>query len=142
VLNVLTALALIVLPQIDDGPYDLAFVEVRAGIWMAYRPDPYRSPVFGNVTIVLTDQDVVVVDAGSSPRAARHVVAKIRELTDLPVTTLVNTHGHEDHVLGNQAFLEAWPDVQIVARPGTRDYLESGRVQARVLAFNRNMTET
>ena len=70
----------------------------RDGVWMAYRPDPYRVPVFGNVTIIVTKQDVVVVDAGSSPRAARRVIDKIRALTDLPVSTLINTHGHEDHV--------------------------------------------
>jgi glyoxylase-like metal-dependent hydrolase (beta-lactamase superfamily II) len=142
VLSLLVILALLLSPQAGDGPYDLSFREVRDGVWMAYRPDPYRSPVFGNVTIILTEQDVVVVDAGSSPRAARHIIAKIRELTDLPVTTLINTHGHEDHILGNQEFVEAWPEVQIIARTGTRDYLESGRVQARVEAFPRDLMDT
>ncbi len=130
---------LLPLPQAGDGPYDVVFDEVREGIWMVSRPDPYRSPVFGNVTVIITDRDVVVVDAGSSPRAARRIIGKIRELTDLPVSTLVNTHGHEDHVLGNQVFVEAYPDIQLVARTGTRDYLESGRVQARVRAFSRAM---
>jgi len=142
VLPLLVILGLLLSPQAGDGPYDLAFTEVRNGVWMAYRPDPYRSPVFGNVTIILTEQDVVVVDAGSSPRAARHIIAKIRELTDLPVSTLINTHGHEDHILGNQEFVEAWPDLQIIARTGTRDYLESGRVQTRVETFPRSLSET
>jgi cyclase len=129
-------------PQAGDGPYDLAFREVRDGIWMGYRPDPYRSPVFGNVTIIVTAEDVVVVDAGASPLGARRIIEKIRDITDLPVSTLINTHGHEDHVLGNQMFAEAYPDIQIIARPGTRDYLDSGRVQARIGAFSRNMART
>lgn len=132
-------LMLLLSPQAGDGPYDLDFVEVRDGIWMGYRPDPYRSPVLGNITIIVTEEDVVVVDSGSSPRAARRIIDKIRELTELPVSALINTHGHEDHVLGNQVFAAAYPELQIVARPGTREYLESGGVQARVRGFGRAM---
>lgn len=139
--RILLAIALLVLPQAGNGPYDLEFVEVRDGVWMAHRPGPLRSPMFGNVTIMINDVDVVVVDSGPSPRAARRIVDKIRELTDLPVTTLVNTHGHEDHVLGNQVFVDAFPDVDIVARPGTVEYLESGRVQARVRGFSNEMPQ-
>lgn len=141
-LHYIAVFMLMLAPQAGSGPYDLAFTEVRDGVWMTYRPDPYRSPVFGNVTIIVTGEDVVVVDAGSSPRAARKVIAKIRELTELPVTTLINTHGHEDHVLGNQVFADAYPDIQIIARSGTRDYLEGGRVQARIEAFPHNLAET
>ena len=119
------------------SPYHLAFRQVRPGIWMGYRRDPYRSPVNGNVTIIVNDEDVVVVDAGSSPATARQIVAKIRSLSDAPVTTLINTHGHEDHVLGNQVFAEEFPGIEIVARPGTREYLESGGIQDRVENFLR-----
>jgi glyoxylase-like metal-dependent hydrolase (beta-lactamase superfamily II) len=136
------ALILCLSPQSAGGPYDLDFVEVRDGIWMGHRPDPYRSPVLGNVTIIVTDEDVVVVDSGSSPRAARRVIAKIRELTELPVSTLINTHGHEDHILGNQVFADVYPEVQIIARAGTRDYLESGRVQGRVRGLTGAMADT
>ena len=139
--RILFAVALLVLPQAGNGPYDLEFTEVRDGVWMAHRPDPLRSPVFGNVTLIINGADVVVVDAGPSPRAARRIIDKIRELTDMPVTTLINTHGHEDHVLGNQAFLDAFPDIEIVARPGTVEYLRSGRVQARVRGFFNEMPE-
>ncbi len=135
----LLAFILLLSPQSGDGPYDLAFDEVRDGVWMVYRPDPYRSPVFGNVTIIITQQDVVVVDAGSSPRAARKIIDKIRTLTDLPVSTLINTHGHEDHILGNQIFAEVYPELQIVSRPGTREYLDSGPVRMRVRSFAREM---
>ena len=41
----------------------------------------------------------------------------MRELTDLPVVALVNSHWHWDHVNGNQAFLEAFPDVEILGHP-------------------------
>lgn len=126
----------------NQSPYYLSFLEVRPDIWFGYRRDPYRSPVGGNVTIIINEEDVVVVDAGSSPTMARQVLGKIRSLTDAPVSTLINTHGHEDHVLGNQVFVDAFPDVAIVARGGTREYLASGRVDDRVEDFRRNLSKT
>ena len=123
------------------SPYHLSFREIRPGIWLAYRRDPYRSPVHGNVTIIVNDNDVVVVDTGSSPVAARQVVDKIRSLTSAPVTTVINTHGHEDHVLGNQVFAQAFPDAQIIAREGTREYLANGLVAGRVRGFAAGMQE-
>ena len=123
------------------SPYELSFRAIRPGIWVAYRRDPYRSPVHGNVTIIVNDDDVVVVDSGSAPAAARQVIDKIRSLTDAPVTTVINTHGHEDHVLGNQVFAQEFPDVQIIAREGTREYLTNGTVAGRVRGFAAGMQE-
>ena len=123
------------------SPYELSFRAIRPGIWVAYRRDPYRSPVHGNVTIIVNDDDVVVVDSGSAPAAARQVIDKIRSLTDAPVTTVINTHGHEDHVFGNQVFAQEFPDVQIIAREGTREYLVDGPVGARVRGFPTRMQE-
>jgi len=125
-----------------ESPFRLSFREIRPGVWFAYRRDPYRSPVFGNVTIIINEGDVIVVDAGSAPAAARQIVRKIRLLTDAPVSTLINTHGHEDHVLGNQVFVDAFPDVAIIARPGTREALQSGRVGDRLEDFRRNLSKT
>jgi pimeloyl-ACP methyl ester carboxylesterase/glyoxylase-like metal-dependent hydrolase (beta-lactamase superfamily II) len=121
----------------SESPYHVAFREIRPGIWLAWRRDPFRSPAFGNVTIIINDDDVVVVDSGSSPAAARQIVAKIRALTAAPVTVLVNTLAHEDHVLGNQVFAEAYPGVQLVAPESVRDQLAGGAAATRVRDFAR-----
>src|SRR6185436_5554300 len=63
---------------------------------------------------------VLVVDSCLLPSAAREDIAQIRQWTNKPVTWLVNTHWHFDHTLGNAAYAEAWPGVQIVATRHTQ----------------------
>ncbi len=107
----------------DDDPWLLEFEEIVPGIHVAKRPEPLRYIVEGNVTIVVNDEDVVVIDGSGSPIAARRVIGYIRTLTDKPVSVLVNTHGHGDHTLGNESYVKAYPGVEIVAHPETRAYL-------------------
>jgi glyoxylase-like metal-dependent hydrolase (beta-lactamase superfamily II) len=79
--------------------------------------------VEGNCTIIINDDDVVVVDATGSPQGARQIIKEIKKLTDKPVRYLINTHGHGDHTIGNTEFLKAFPGINIIAHPETRNYL-------------------
>lgn len=138
----LLALTLLVQGTVEANPYDLAFRDIGPGVVVAYRPEPLRDPVAGNITIIFNDTDVVVVDGGAAPRSARQVVSEIRRRTDLPVSTLILTHGHEDHVLGIQVFDEAYPGLRVVTRRGTRDYLApEGPVARRVASLPARLTE-
>ena len=56
----------------------------------------------------------------------REDIAQIRQWTNKPVTWLVNTHWHFDHTLGNAAYVEAWPGVQIVATRHTQKAITAG----------------
>ena len=47
-------------------------------------------------------------------------IAEIRKLTPKPVRYLLNTHWHIDHNAGNSAYLEAFPELEIVAQSETR----------------------
>jgi len=105
--------------------YDVQLQKLKPDVYVAYRPDPLRYFVEGNVTIIINDRDVVVVDAGGSPLAARHTIAEIKRLTPKPVRYLVNTHDHVDHTLGNQEYVKAYPGVEIVAHPVTRANLDT-----------------
>jgi glyoxylase-like metal-dependent hydrolase (beta-lactamase superfamily II) len=57
----------------------------------------------GNTAVFLTADGVVVVDA-KNPGWGKPILDKIKELTRKPVTTLINTHTHGDHVSGNVEF--------------------------------------
>ena len=76
--------------------------------------------VEGNTLIVINEDDVLVVDANAGVTTARATIEEIKKLTPKPVRYLVNTHWHDDHVFGNQAYAEAYPGVQIIAHPLTR----------------------
>ena len=76
--------------------------------------------VQSNAMLVLSDEDALVVDSHVTPAAARALLASIAEVTDKPVTHLVNTHYHFDHAHGNQVFPEG---VAIVGHEFTRAML-------------------
>ena len=117
-LLLLFAMATPVRAQDRDSPWALRFRQVTGDVYVAYRPEPLRFIVEGNVTIIINDADVVVVDGSGAPEAARQVLAYIRELTPNPVRVLVNTHGHGDHTLGNQEYVKGSGGRPISIRSG------------------------
>jgi glyoxylase-like metal-dependent hydrolase (beta-lactamase superfamily II) len=70
----------------------------------------------GNSAVFVTDLGVVIVDT-KLPGWGQPLLAKVRTITDKPVTTIINTHAHADHVGGNESFGTA---VEIVAHENTR----------------------
>src|SRR5262245_2998710 len=57
----------------------------------------------GNTAVFITANGVVVVDA-KNPGWGQPILDKIKGLTNKPVTNLINTHTHGDHVSGNVEF--------------------------------------
>jgi len=104
-----------------SGPYDFELQQLGEGIYVAIRPESIRAPVEGNATILINNRDVVMFEGGGVPLAAENVIAKIRELTDKPVRYVINSHWHGDHHLGNQAYREAFPNVEIISHAYTRE---------------------
>ncbi len=70
-----------------------------------------------NAMVVVTEEDVLVVDSHITPAAGRALVEGIAQITDKPIRTLVNTHFHYDHAHGNQSF---GPNVRVVGHEYTR----------------------
>jgi glyoxylase-like metal-dependent hydrolase (beta-lactamase superfamily II) len=106
-------------------------VEVAPGVYAALRTEPGRNVVNGNSTIIVNDSDVVVVDATGTSAAARELIAAIQRLTRNPVRYLVTTHWHDDHAMGNHAFRQTWPGLEIVAHPATREAMTTTAVENR-----------
>ena len=74
----------------------------------------------GNTAVFVRSDGVVVVDT-KNPGWGDPILTQIRALTDKPVTTLINTHSHHDHVSGNVAFAET---VQVVTHENTKANME------------------
>ncbi len=70
----------------------------------------------GNSAIFVTDLGVVIVDT-KLPGWGQPLLDRIRTITDRPVSTIINTHAHSDHVGSNEFFGTA---VEIVAHENTR----------------------
>jgi cyclase len=74
----------------------------------------------GNTAVLVTANGVVVVDA-KNPGWGQPLLDKIKELTPKPVTMLINTHTHGDHVSGNVDFPAT---VDIVVQENTKANME------------------
>src|SRR5437588_8889105 len=74
----------------------------------------------GNTAVFLTANGVTVVDA-KNPGWGKPILDKIKELTPKPVTMLINTHTHGDHVSGNVEFPAT---IDFVAQENTKTNME------------------
>ena len=83
-----------------------------------------------NAGFVITPAGVVVIDALGSPALAEHLLAEIRKLTPLPVTHVIVTHYHADHIYGLQTFKAQ--GARIVAHGAAREYLRSDTARLRL----------
>lgn len=73
----------------------------------------------GNTTVFLTSRGAVVADF-KNPGWGSALLAKIKTFTDKPVTTVINTHSHADHVGGN---LDLPASVEIVSHENTKQQM-------------------
>lgn len=74
----------------------------------------------GNTAVFVMANGVAVVDA-KNPGWGQPILAKIKELTPKPVTLLINTHTHGDHVSGNVEFPAS---VDVVVQENTKANME------------------
>ncbi len=98
-------------------------VQVAAGVHALIAPAAYGGVVNGNVTVIIGDSAVVVVDAGYFPALTRRMISEIRRLSPRPVRYLVTTHWHPDHWVGNAEFRKAYPGLSVIASSSTREEL-------------------
>lgn len=110
------------LPAPGDGdPFQWTFQQVGTGVWVGVREDGPRVPVMGTTTFVVGRTGVLVFDGGGAPLMTDRLIAKIRDVTDVPVTHVVISHWHGDHNLGIHRFRDAFPGVRFVGHPYTRE---------------------
>lgn len=131
-------LALVLLPPLvvvvaGRSPAHAKFdvVKIADGVYAAVRRDPPGFAVESNSVFIIGDEGVIVVDSQSNLAATRETLAALRTLTDKPVRYVVNTHWHDDHIVGNQVYAEAFPGVEFVAHAATRAYLPAKGAEAR-----------
>jgi cyclase len=84
--------------------------------------------VVSNSTIIINDDDVIVVDAHATPAAARALIDDVRTLTPKPIRYVIDTHYHWDHAHGNQAFV---PGAQVIGHEYVRQMLLTNTLESR-----------
>ena len=90
--------------------HSLEFVESAPGIYVHYgKHEEMSVDNFGdiaNIGFIIGTESVAVIDPGGSPRIGTSMRAVIRALTDLPISHVILTHIHPDHIFGGSAFAD------------------------------------
>ncbi len=142
VLAALTVLAIVRPGPAHADPFEFEFSELTRGVWAGIHTGTHSIPVMGNTLFVIGKKSVVVFDGGGAPLMSERIIAKIRSLTARPVSHVVISHWHGDHNFGISRFVDAYPDVQIVAHEFTRKAMQgatmdyANRLPGRVEALN------
>lgn len=112
---------------------------VAPGIYAAIRTEPPGQAFESNAVFIIGDSGVIVVDAQSNIPETRRVLASLRRLTRKPVTTLILTHWHFDHITGASVYRDAFPGLAIVTHTRTQEALDTGGPGRR--AFLRSLPQ-
>jgi cyclase len=100
-------------PPAADAPKVVEVEKVKDNLWVLRGGG-------GNTAVFVTADGVTVVDA-KNPGWGQPILAKVKELTPKPITTLINTHTHGDHVSGNVEFPAT---VDVVTQENTKANME------------------
>ena len=104
-------------PPAANAPKVVDAEKVRDNLWVLRGGG-------GNTAVFVTSAGVTVVDA-KNPGWGKPILDKIKELTPKPVTTLINTHTHGDHVSGNVEFPAT---VEVIAQENTKANMEKMKI--------------
>lgn len=91
------------------------FEKIAEGVYYATSSGPMNTG--GNHPIIVGERNVLLVDDGTTPAAARALLEDMKKITDKPVRWVINTHFHYDHTDGNSVF---GPDVEIIGHEYVR----------------------
>ena len=119
--------------QTGVGPHQSTYTITRLaeGIYTltwAMAPGTYA---IGNAAFIVGDADVIVVDTGNSIAAGEAILGGLRQVTAKPVSAVINTHWHGDHIFGNQVFKRAFPAARFIAHAATRESIVTAEVEYR-----------
>jgi len=121
-------------PVLAQGGPALKPVQVSPSAWYVEGLSALGSTAnqnfISNAAFVVTPAGVVVIDALGSPALAERLLLEIRKLTSQPVTHVIVTHYHADHIYGLQAFRKQ--GARIVAHRSALEYLNSETARQRL----------
>ena len=98
---------------------------VAEGVYAAIRTEAPGYSFVANSVFIVNDDDVVVVDTGIGPAVAREQIAALKKITAKPVKYVINTHWHDDHMMGNAAYRDAYPGVEFIAHADAKAAIDT-----------------
>jgi glyoxylase-like metal-dependent hydrolase (beta-lactamase superfamily II) len=109
-------------PGADYEGNAFEFHKVRDDVYLAVGTG--NLTVVCNASIVINQDDVLIVDSHTTPAGAWALLRELKRITPKPVRYVINSHFHVDHVHGNQIYPK---DVEIIGHQFTRDMIAAGK---------------
>ncbi|MBO9572085.1 MAG: MBL fold metallo-hydrolase, partial [Chitinophagaceae bacterium] len=101
--------------------------QLAPGVWAAINNDNYGKAIC-NAGIVDLGQQTLVFDPFMNPAVAAELKDVAKQLTGKDVTIVVNSHYHNDHIRGDQAFI---PNATIISTTTTKASIEANEPDER-----------
>lgn len=89
--------------------------EVADDVYAVVRNEPPGLAVDCNVLLIINEHDVVMVDANIGPESATATLDALAKITDKPVSAIIATHYHDDHMGGVATIRKRFPNVELIA---------------------------
>ena len=116
-------------------------VQVSPSVWYVQGVSALGSTAnqnfISNAGFVVTPAGVVVIDALGSPALASRLLGEIRKVTPKPVTHVIVTHYHADHIYGLQTLRQH--GAKVIAHRSAGEYLSSDLARQRLENSRREM---
>lgn len=89
-------------PELKDHPayFKKEIVQLADNVYQAF------GFAASNVYMIIGDDGLIIVDTSETTAAAENILAEFRKISDLPITTIILTHSHRDHVSGASVFAQ------------------------------------
>jgi glyoxylase-like metal-dependent hydrolase (beta-lactamase superfamily II) len=124
---------LLTLTSVAHAAEEFFITQLKDNVFAVMREDPPGYAVESNSGFIECAEHLVVVDAQSNDATTGRVLAAIRRHTNKPVRYLINTHWHDDHIVGNRVYRDAFPSMQFIGHAASVEYLPTLGKQNRDL---------
>ena len=95
-------------PELKAHPeyFKRAIIQLADNVYMAF------GFAASNQFMIVGDDGLIIIDTSETTKAAKNVLSAFREISSLPIHTIILTHSHRDHVSGASVFAEGGsPDI-------------------------------
>ena len=89
-------------PELKDHPayFKKEIVQLADNVYQAF------GFAASNVYMIIGEDGLIIVDTSETTAAADNILAEFRKISNLPITTIILTHSHRDHVSGASVFAQ------------------------------------